>query len=598
MKSLADLNNYSAQSIEVQDDRPAGVRFDRPEAQEQRITFSSLSFNSIPNGIEITEIINYVISEPKIIFNIISPLSNPLTGSTLSWNALPDGVTLTTVGQIYTLSGINSVDIWNIVKNPNWTIPADFASKTPWYLEVTISYFDQELFNIQSRSYEVFDPRYTYDSLMKAISSLSFNISRIRNFQSNLSSNSSLIANSFDVKMDAFTSLSAIAADVIVAQANIQASAALSVETTVTPAISTNINLTRTYIANKENQIFSANTPQITDLRSGTYSVTLTSPNGEFGTTLNSSTTSLTLTGTKETINAAIAGIYFYPNAGYLGNTTVVWQQSRNGISYITKTLNVNYAGNNLQVKQYTYLTPGSFTFTPTFVEKKYLQVQWLVVGGGGPASSLIGGNAGKYTNGINLTPLNSYSVTVGNPASSSSIISGGSSLGTGGAGTSNPLSQQITVTAGQLVGGAFWVPSSAANTVVFSKGNGGANANNGWGTADQDGRVSTGLSQNRVGNEINVFRTEYAGEGGVSVFWNNYSFGRGGNGRVDIPSFPVIAQYTQEAGPTLVTWKFFTTDGNIKTSNGNITAGNGGDAPSGSGRPGAVIFVLKVRQQ
>ena len=167
MNSLQDLNNFAFTSIEATDSRPAGVIFDRLEVDEYvPITFSDLFYFAIPTGIEISEIINYVQADCTVRFSIISQESDPLTGSELLWGAFPSYITKTTVGTVYTFTGLRSSTDWNAIKSPRWNIPANHASKKEWYVQVDIEYFNQEQNIILKETYFVFDLRYFFLSRM------------------------------------------------------------------------------------------------------------------------------------------------------------------------------------------------------------------------------------------------------------------------------------------------------------------------------------------------------------------------------------------------------------------------------------------------
>lgn len=168
MRSLTDLNNFGATSIEVTDLRPATVIFDRAFPQlpnDQILTIASTTVNPEP-GIEIEEIINYQTANVRYRVRIVPGTVNPLTGSTISWASLPTGVTLSTVGNTYTLSGLTSVSDWNAVKNFTWTLPANYATKPLWFLEVEVIYYDQELDEEVTKEWIIYDDRFFYVSEM------------------------------------------------------------------------------------------------------------------------------------------------------------------------------------------------------------------------------------------------------------------------------------------------------------------------------------------------------------------------------------------------------------------------------------------------
>lgn len=579
MQSLTELNGRSATLLSVIDRRLATVNFDRLVANNQSITISSTNYAQLPVGIEIEEIINYEIANCQVTFTIKSPSGNPLTGSTLSWAAIPNGITLSQVGQAYTLSGFSKISQWNQIKRPSWTLPANYTSKTPFYVKVEISYFDQGANFTKIKTYNVYDPRYYYD--VKLDSAFSYAATAIKNrpFTASMSAISTMRVR-YDVELLSVFSLEAAALDVKFGVANWSAVSSLNSTVEVLPPVS-NTSTLRLYVANKENQIFSSNTPQILDSRSGTYTVVLTCTGAQFGLTTASSSASLTLTGSKETINSQIAAIYFYPDWNQLGNLSVTWTQKYNGTTYAVRTIPVNYGSNNTDVKRVNFTTVGTHTYNPTYIEKKYCRLVRAMIGGGGSADSLSGGNSGTFTVNADDTPLNNYTFTVGAAGQNTTAsYTGGSVVAAGG----TTQTGTTTYTFSNYIGAGV-----SPNNIIFTKGWGGTNGNGNWGSADKDGEVSTGLSSVQSGNTIKNYRTEYAGNGGSAVQWFDYYIGRGGNGRVNVPGYPVTRSYNG------YNYEFYTTGISGSTQSIN-TWGQGGDAPGGTGYPGGVFLYISRR--
>ena len=574
MNSFNDLNNYAATEITVADLRPAKVVFDRTQPTPQPITISSTTYTQIPTGIEIEEIINYDIANCEITFSIQSETATALTGATLSWSAVPTGITQTTSGQTYTFTGFTKASEWDIIKNPTWNLPSNYATKKPFYVKVDISYFNQAENDIQTESYNVYDPRYYYDARLESRFTVNAVNLKVRFLAATLAYQATLRCSN-DVDMFTSFTLSAEAQDVKFGAMSSSMSSTLACTPTLIEAV-TNTTVVRSYTANKENQPFLTNTPQITDLRNGTFTVVLTCTNAEFGLTTSSSSASLTLTGTKASINSQIANIYFYPNWNVLTNLSITWTQKYSGTTYTTRTLAVNYAANNTDVKRYTFLTAGAHSFVPTYIEKKYYQISKNLIGGGGDADNFHGGNAGQLYQHTDVTPLTSYSFTVGAKGQRTIYsYSGGSMEALGG--TTQTQSTDLI----------------SGSTVIFKRGYGGTNSSGGYGTADPDG-YTVSLSQTISGSIVRNYRTEQAGSGGKQVEQFGWRLGRGGNGVVLIPSYPVI---TTSSGTTTY---WFITGYNGTTSNNivnlSLTSGQGGDAPGGTGYPGAVLLYLHRR--
>lgn len=172
MNSLTELNTHSQSELTFTDLRDAKVVFDRAASTNQILTISGVTNNDIPNGIEISEIINFSTAACTLRFSILSNASAPLVGSTLTWPSVPAGVTLTTVGQVYTFTGISKVSQWTALKNPDWTLPANYATKTQWGVEVVITYYNETTGLTEARTYYVFDPLYFFVAILNSASTI------------------------------------------------------------------------------------------------------------------------------------------------------------------------------------------------------------------------------------------------------------------------------------------------------------------------------------------------------------------------------------------------------------------------------------------
>jgi hypothetical protein len=147
MNSLQQLNVASALQLDVTDQRGSKVIFDRvlpltPIDQVSDITTTTVNVNP---GIEIVEIINYATANVRYRVTITTGGSPLLTGSSVAWASIPSGLTLTTAGNVYTISGINNLTHWNAIKSFVWTLPANFATRPNWFLDVAVLYYDSDL---------------------------------------------------------------------------------------------------------------------------------------------------------------------------------------------------------------------------------------------------------------------------------------------------------------------------------------------------------------------------------------------------------------------------------------------------------------------
>lgn len=179
------------------------------------------------------------------------------------------------------------------------------------------------------------------------------------------------------------------------------------------------IGVDRDYYRDNEIAIFAANTPQIDDGGvdpAASYTITLTSADGQFGIPIDSVAyqDTLTITGTKTEINSKFVKIHFKAD-DITTNTTFTYTQSRSGVSQVTTTENLNFAGAGYKVTRFE--TAGTYTFTPNATEIEYNTFDILLVGGGG-AGGLAGGSGGQVTEVFNVKLTeNDYTVKVGEGA-------------------------------------------------------------------------------------------------------------------------------------------------------------------------------------
>ena len=154
MKSLSQLNTRSSTSLDYSDTRSAGVVFDRvPQLYDldRIIDITSLDPTVDPN-VEIQEIVNYTTAAVE--FTITT---NDITGSTISWPALSSNLSVNNVGNVWTVSGFKSAADWETAREFNWNLPADYADDPFFYLDVSLSYFDQAQDQRVSVDWAVYD---------------------------------------------------------------------------------------------------------------------------------------------------------------------------------------------------------------------------------------------------------------------------------------------------------------------------------------------------------------------------------------------------------------------------------------------------------
>ena len=194
MNSLSELNSWSQTVLELTDNRPAKVVFDRvapllPKNQTDQIVSTTIS---IVPGIEITEIINYATANVRFRVSIITGGSPALTGSTVNFDTLPSGLSLSQVSSVYTISGISTVAHWNAIKYFTWNLPANYASCPLWYLDVAILYYDGATSQERVVDWEVYDPDNYYIAKLESSASVSAIIGVNKPFASAITSQATL----------------------------------------------------------------------------------------------------------------------------------------------------------------------------------------------------------------------------------------------------------------------------------------------------------------------------------------------------------------------------------------------------------------------
>lgn len=185
----------------------------------------------------------------------------------------------------------------------------------------------------------------------------------------------------------------------------------------------TNASLTRSYLANTSNTIFSTNPPQITDndqTGNNSYAVFLSCDFGDF--TLDDVTLSspFSIAGTRLYINNTISNIKFYPDPNVSSNFTMSIQLQKNSVTTANFTANLNGTPNAFTGSRDVYFYTTQ-TFTPSLLDVKYGKISEMVVVGGGGGGSGGGGGGGRvrYLTGASvpnngLLTLQTYTVTVG----------------------------------------------------------------------------------------------------------------------------------------------------------------------------------------
>jgi len=146
MKSLTELNGASVEQITFTDERDPGPLFDRPFANDVEQALSFVFEYNIEPTINIIDVIR---PEDTSISYIVDVSSVP--GTQVTWASIPSGCTLTQNGDVYTISGINTVAQWETVKTPTINVDTDFQGF--FFYNVTIKWIS--LFGEKTKSWQV-----------------------------------------------------------------------------------------------------------------------------------------------------------------------------------------------------------------------------------------------------------------------------------------------------------------------------------------------------------------------------------------------------------------------------------------------------------
>lgn len=451
MNSLSELNAASATSLDVTDLRGSKVIFDRvPPLQPLNITDNIASTTvAVDPGIEIVEIINYATANVRYRVTIVTGGTPLLTGSTISWASIPAGMTLTTVGNVYTISGIDNVTDWDAIKSFTWNLPANYATRPNWYLDVAVLYYDSDRDEEMVVDWEVYDEDYYYVAELSSAATVAATGLRIKTSAVTISSAMSfamtiLRAKNFTVSMSSsFTMTPVPVEDLLFAYSNITATvkkykgiAGLTISASATMNITTldkiagNLRIPRTYEVNADRALFAAGSPVIYNPNPGvsdTYTIELvaqaqttwpTVDNSQWYNSINepaefapdtTTTPDITYsyTGTLAEVNSHFASIRFLPP--FMGdefqaqgisfpNQYVNYTQKKNGVTQFTTTLTLTPYGDGAYSDDTidTYEVSGStytYLWTPFNHQLKYADLNILLVGGGGRGG--IGGGGG-----------------------------------------------------------------------------------------------------------------------------------------------------------------------------------------------------------
>lgn len=564
--SFSDLNDYAAASgLEFEDSRPAKVIFDRDAnlVNDVQLTITSTTVAVSP-PIEILEIINHATANVRYRVEIKTIGADPLIGSTLTWHSLPGGTVLTNVGSVYTLTGLTRASSWNTIRTFTWNLPGNYATRRLWFLEISITYYDQALATDVTVNWNAYDSRFYYLARLESSFSISPDLRRRRGFVSqnfparfivdadqgpatlkrgiiNAQSVSTLFC-SGDDRSFASAALTNVSSLSLLASArlnrrfvpkNLTTAFTLSANVSSYSIIRNMIGVARGYFSNTNTQMFSAIIPYFDDPIGTSYQVVFRAQAGDyFGNSTGSSfAQNYSISGNQATINAAFTSVYFFPAKNKATNTTATYDIIRNGILIYEGTLTINIAGGGaIATTNYAYST--STTWFPTILEQLYGQLDYVLIGGGG------GGGGG------NLNAHPSYP-------------------GTGNGGSGGAAGSAVTGTITSISGAGYFLSIGAG-------GNGGAS------------NASTKASGATGGNTTAFGATATGGDGG----------GRGGSYGANGSQGGSNANYggsTGTSNSSLVPWA----GGGGAGSGGPGTGGGSGSQSPGTGGAAGVFLSM-----
>jgi hypothetical protein len=461
MNSLEELNAHSRTSISITDDRPAGVIFDRAKPYINFDFSSQITYDGNPYFIEfdvasIEEIPNWETAQCYYMVEVLSDEASLINDTGIFFDIIEGGVTqeppLVQIIEDDTdlqpearaavrVQYFKTKNEWiEFGKGTfTWTFPSVQQLNTSllYYIRVSLNWIDAETNSAQRIRWEIYDPEWYYEVKMESEFSFIGDFDQTKSVQANLIVTGSVLSASTG-RQNAF--------------ANLVSSASISTKSTVFYRITTSIsssfsigitdNLIKgmtgltneVYFSNSANQLFDQ--PIIVNDANpqAQITITLSSPNGEFG-TLNSAFATYSFTGTPSQINANWTNIRFWPNKDFTSTSSYTYTQAVGGVTRINKTFTLFYSGSGFAIEDVIYEFTNSATWTPSVLERKYQRMSFAVqAGGGGGAgnsswdieliqldgriSDITGGGGGAAGQFITVLDQqisnNSYTVTVG----------------------------------------------------------------------------------------------------------------------------------------------------------------------------------------
>ena len=149
---IAALNTYGQTTIAYTDNRSPDVIFTTPGPFEDLDLVKTSYTFAVQKSKEIYEIINPASANVSFEIDV-----SAVVGATVTWSTIPSGCTVTNASGVYTIDGIDSVDIWDIVKAPTITIPSTFNGS--FFYDAAIRYTTSAGATAQTWQVGVFIPQ-------------------------------------------------------------------------------------------------------------------------------------------------------------------------------------------------------------------------------------------------------------------------------------------------------------------------------------------------------------------------------------------------------------------------------------------------------
>lgn len=327
------------------------------------------------------------------------------------------------------------------------------------------------------------------------------------------------------------------------------------------------------------------------------------------------STSNLVITGSKSSVNAQLANVYYHPLTGFVGNTSLTYSQSVNGLEHVYQTITLLQTGSPNVTSSTSYFSVDNndydvyvFRANSQIYLVDNLDIGYVAVAGGGGGAGFTeyefmfgagAGGAGGVITGTATPSLGYHAITLGQggqagtwPGGYSSYshatnggntsifgftaIGGGSGAfgGLGGTGNTNLISPIVANPGG---GGAYnptWLTpntqagGSAISGQFYAGGadiSGPDNGGGGGGAGGVGANASTGITS-----------------GGIGVTYYNQYFSPGGDAGTPSTSATAVT-YPGAGGPSFYY---------------HYVSGGWGYDEGRAGNPGAIILTLEKNKQ